>query len=168
MQYIALACGVLAGFWGLTTPGVINRLGIYIVFYRYRNKDRYYSYYDYFKQPIALDMLEDQGLANNFSDYLKLLKKFRPHAYEESISNYEIVAQIVIFRYLPFCLLTSLVFLFNWYLYLLGMLMAATFTLIYLLIFDKNIFFYFKNAIYIYTLNNYFIRTRWPKESDRP
>lgn len=168
IRYFALICGVLVGFWSLTRPGVINKIGIYIVFYRYRDKNRYYSYYDYFKQPFALNMIEDQGLVHNYSDYLKIIKKFRPHAYDESIENYEIIAEIVILKYLPFCILTSLIFLFNWYLYLLGMLIAAVFTVIYLFIFEKNIFFGFKNRIYIYTINNYFIKTRWPKESDRP
>lgn len=168
MEIFALIIGILAGILLLTKPGVINKIGIYIVFYKYRNKNQYYLYYDYFKQPRALDMLEDQGLINNFSDYLKILKKFRSQAYDDSIETYELIAHIVILRYLPFCLLSSIIFLFNWYIYLAGLLISAILTVLYLLVFDRNIFFYFKNAIYISTINSFFIKTRWPKESDRP
>lgn len=168
MDYIAFICGVLVGILCLTRPGVINTIGVYFVFYKYRNKDKYYSYYDSFRQPIAQEMIEDQGLVYKFSDYLKILKKFRPIAYDDSIEIYEMFAHVVILRYLPFCLFSSLIFLFYWYLYIAGLLISAILEVLYLLIFNKSIFIYYKNAIFIYTINNIFIKARWPKESDRP
>lgn len=168
MGYFAFICGLLVGIFYLGKRNNLFRIAIYFVFYRYMDKKRFYEYYDLFKREIALQMIEDQGVVYKFSDYLKILKKNRSIAYEKSIEFFEYFAQVVVLRILPRSILPAILFLPSWYWYIAGILVVMATISLYYSIFDRNEFYYWKNCIFINTINDFMIATRWPKESDRP
>lgn len=168
MEYFAFLFGLLVGIYFLTNGSTYGQLAAYILFYRFRDKKRFYVYYNRFKKPEALEMLDDQGVVKNFKDYLKILKKYRSSAYENAMDMYGYYASRVIFRQIPFCIFTSIIFLSNWYCYIAGILFIAILRTVYYLIFYRWQFAYYINAFYIYSINQFFIEIRWPKESDRP
>lgn len=168
MGYFAFICGLLFAIYFFTKTEVTNRIGIYIVFYKYRDKKKYYSLFDTFKHPQAIVMLEHQGVVPEYSDYRKFLKKFRPKAYEESIELYEMIAHDVILKYIPVFILSSLLFMSSWYLFSAGVLIAGIFIILSLWMYDNSLFNFYKNKIIIITLSHFFVETRWPKKSDRP
>lgn len=168
MEYIAFICGLLVGIFYLGRRSNFFKIVIYFVFYKYRNKKRFYEYYDLFKQEIALQMIEDQGVVHKFSDYLKIIKKNRPIAYEKSIEFFEYFARVVVLRIIPRSILPAVLFLSSWYCYIAGILIVVATIALYYLIFDRREYFYWRNFIFINTVNDFMIATRWPKESDRP
>lgn len=131
MEYIAFVSGVLMGILFLGRKKNFELIIAYFVFYKYRNRDRFYKLFDHLKKDVVMEYIEDNGLAYNYSDYLHIHKEIRPTAYEKAMYYYSTTASMVILRILPICLLPAIIFLSNWYLYVAGVLFIAILTTIY-------------------------------------
>ncbi len=168
MGYLALICGLLVGVLFLTDQSIYWKLFLYFYFYRYRDESRFYSYYDRYKRPEIFSLLDHQGVISNYSQYVKIFKKFRSKSYKEFIELFEIIAQLVVFKYFLFCVASSILFLSYWYCYLLGLGLSFALLTIYHLILNKYLFIFCQDLPFTIIMNDYFKKIRWPNEADRP
>lgn len=134
MEYIAFFSGVLMGLIYLSRRKTFDWAIMYCVFYKYRNRNKFYNLFDHLKKEIVMEYIEDHGLSYNYSEYLNIHKEIRPTAYEKAMYYYGEIAKMTILRIVPICLLPAIIFLSNWYLYVSGVLLIALFTVFYIFV----------------------------------
>jgi len=165
MEYVAFFSGVLMGLAYLSRPKIFDWVIMYFVFYRYRNRKRFYSLFDKLKNKIVKEYIEDNGLIHNYSDYINIHKELRPSAYDKAMYYYGQMAIRVVLRILPICLLPAIIFLSNWYMYIFGILLIASLRFFYTLMIEPKKFTMRRDIVIIAIIND-FIKDKREKSNN--
>lgn len=166
MGYVAFVSGVLMGILFLGRKKNFEWIIAYLVFYKYRNREKFYKLFDHLKKEVVMDYIEENGLAYNYSDYLHIHKKIRPTAYDKAMYYYSTIASMVILRILPICLLPAVIFLLNWYLYIIGVLLIAILTTIYRFVVRPERIAFSRDLFVIIVISDY-IKEKRLKETNK-
>lgn len=165
MGYIAFFSGVLMGLIYLRRPKTFDWIIMYFVFYKYRNRKKFYRLFDQLKNEIVMEYIEDNGLVHNYSDYVNIHKELRSTAYQKAMYYYGQIAVMVLFRIFPICLLPAVMFLSNWYLYVAGVLLIALFVALYVFTVEPKRLTMRRDVVIITVINEY-IKDKRDKESE--
>ena len=166
MKYAALFSGVLMGLAYLRRPKTFDWVIMYFVFYKYRNRNKFYQLFDHLKKDIVMDYIEDHGLAYNYSDYLNIHKEIRPSAYEKAMYYYGQIAAMVILRIFPICILPAIIFLSNWYMYVAGVLLIALLTILYIFFVEPGKITMRREVVVMVVIDEYIKEKRMKQTND--
>jgi hypothetical protein len=155
MGYVALFSGILIGLAYLSRPKIFDWVIMYVVFYKYRDRKRFYSLFDKLKNKIVTEYIEDHGFVHNYSEYVNIHKELRPSAYDKAMYYFGQVAVMVILRILPICLLPAIIFLSNWYMYMAGILLIVLLKILYILIVEPKKFTMRRDIVVIAIINDF-------------